>query len=271
MDNVNVGLYVITFNSPAQFSVLLNSMNSYDSDFLNCTTKYLLDNSTDLSTFEEYARLCVEYNFIHIKKDNIGICGGRQFIAQHFEVSGLDYYFFFEDDMAFVNITEKICKNGFNRVIENLYKKSLEIVIKEDFDFLKLNYTEFFGSNSTQWAWYNVPQHVREVLFPDNKYRQVLEVEQSPPLLNYKNIKSLNGVAYATGEVFYCNWPQLVSKKGNKKMFIDFEFQYPYEQTLMSFMYQETVKGLIYPGILLATPTEHHRFEFYNHHDRKEC
>ena len=51
-------------------------------------------------------------------------------------------------------------------------------------------------------------------------------------------------------------------------MFLNTSWERPYEQTWMSFMYQETVKHNIYPGILLATPTEHNRFEFYN--DRRE-
>ena len=29
----------------------------------------------------------------------------------------------------------------------------LEIMKKENFDFIKLNYSEFFGDNGTQWSW----------------------------------------------------------------------------------------------------------------------
>jgi hypothetical protein len=38
----------------------------------------------------------------------------------------------------------------------------------------------------------------------------------------------------------------------------------------MSHCYQETIKGNIKPGLLLATPTEHHRFDFYDGSLRKE-
>jgi hypothetical protein len=79
----DVGLYVITFNSPRQFETLINSMLEYDSDFLNNTKKFLLDNSTDLSTTPKYLELCEKYGFEHIKKDNIGITGGRVFVAEH--------------------------------------------------------------------------------------------------------------------------------------------------------------------------------------------
>jgi hypothetical protein len=38
----------------------------------------------------------------------------------------------------------------------------------------------------------------------------------------------------------------------------------------MSYIYQETLKNKINPGILLATPTEHNRFEFYQGNERRE-
>jgi hypothetical protein len=38
----------------------------------------------------------------------------------------------------------------------------------------------------------------------------------------------------------------------------------------MSYSYQETVKGNINPGLLLLTPIEHHRYEFYSAELRKE-
>jgi hypothetical protein len=53
-------------------------------------------------------------------------------------------------------------------------------------------------------------------------------------------------------------------------MFLDIKWTYPYEQTWMSYIYQETLNNNIYPGILLATPTEHNRFEFYKAEERRE-
>jgi hypothetical protein len=73
LDTNKVGLYVITFNSPNQLRTLIQSMTEYDKDYLLKTEKFLLDNSSDESTFEEYAKLCEEHNFTHIKKDNLGI------------------------------------------------------------------------------------------------------------------------------------------------------------------------------------------------------
>jgi hypothetical protein len=53
-------------------------------------------------------------------------------------------------------------------------------------------------------------------------------------------------------------------------MFLETKWANPFEQTWMSFIYQETLKGNINPAILLATPTEHDRFEFYPANERRE-
>jgi hypothetical protein len=264
-------LYVIGFNSPNQFKTLIHSMMSYDKNFIDKPKKYLLNNSTDLSTTDQYVALCTAYGFEHIKKDNIGITGGRQWIAEHFNDSNHKYYFFFEDDMFFSDDKTGYCRNGFSRYSSNLYDKLIKLMNKEKFDFIKMNYSEFFGDNGTQWAWYNVPQAFRQVQWPDNQKLPEQGLDPNSPRTKYETIQSLEGLPYATGDVFYCNWPQIMSKDGNKKCFIDTKFASPYEQTIMSFIFQETVKGVIKPAILMLTPTDHNRFEHYAAELRKEC
>ena len=271
LDVNKVGLYVITFNSPKQFSTLIESMNSYDKDYLLKTKKFLLNNSSDESTFNDYAKLCEENGFEHIKKDNLGICGGRQWIAEHFEnETDLDFYLFFEDDMFFYPKEGDVCRNGFNRYVPNLYSKTLQIVKKENFDFLKLNYSEFFGDNGTQWAWYNVPQDVRQKYWPGKDRLPVQGLDPNAPRAVYNSVNSFQGVPYVTGDVYYCNWPQIVTRTGNQKMFLDTTWGHPFEQTWMSHMYQLVKQCELYPGLLLMTPTEHDRFEHYERSLRKE-
>jgi hypothetical protein len=264
-----VGLYVIGFNFPSQFETLCKSFEAYDRNFLDKPAKFLLNNSTDRSTDQAFAELCTKYDFKEIKKDNIGICGGRQFCAEHAEENEFEYHMFFEDDMFFYNGSEEFCRNGFKRKVENFYDKVMYIMEREEFDFLKFNFSEFYGDNRKQWAWHNIPANVRAELFPDNPVKEDGDIEKAS-FLKYANINSYKGLPYATGEIYYCNWPQVVSRKGNKKMFIDTKYSYPYEQTWMSHFYQDAAKGYIKPGILLATPTEHNRFEFYSKEDRRE-
>ena len=93
---------------------------------------------------------------------------------------------------------------------------------------------------------------------------------KNAPKANYKNIKSHLGLAYTEGEVYYCNWPQIMSQAGNRKVFLETKWEYPYEQTWMSYVHQEIVKGQIKAGLLLASPTEHNRFDHYGPGERKE-
>ncbi len=53
-------------------------------------------------------------------------------------------------------------------------------------------------------------------------------------------------------------------------MFLTTKWDRPFEQTWMSYMYQETKKKNIKSGLLLLTPTEHDRFEHYDGNLRKE-
>ena len=270
VDPSKVGVYVMTYNSPAQFEKLCKSFEIYDRDYLDLPQKFLLNNSLDETTAESYKELCEKYGFTEIKKDNLGICGGRQFIAEHFDKqSDLEYYLFFEDDMFFYVGDRDKCKNGFLRKDSEMYKKSLQICHKEGFDFLKLNFTEFFGDNQKQWAWHNVPAETRKRLFPERPTKDSSDVNLAP-FCNYRHIKSYRGIPYATGEVYYCNWPQIVSREGNTKMFLETTWTYPYEQTWMSHFYQLTIEDKLKPGILLMTPTEHDRFEHYPRDERRE-
>ena len=270
LDISKVGLYVITFNSPKQFETLIQSMLGYDPNFITRTKKFLLDNSTDLTTTPRYLELCEEYGFEHIKKVNLGICGGRQFVSDHFNDSDLEVGIWSEDDMFFQNKPGETCRNGFNRYTPNLYQKCLEILKKENFDILKLNFSEFYGDNGVQWSWYNTPQDFREKHWTNNPKLPVQGLDPNSPKTEFKNIKSHKGLPYATGEIYYCNWTHFFTKEGNRKMFQDTKFQHPFENTWMSHIYQETIKGKINPGLLLLTPIEHNRFDHYSSELRRE-
>ena len=266
----NSALYVITFNSPKQFDTLIQSMNQYDVNFINKPKKYLLDNSTDLTTTEEYRKICDLYGFEHIKKENLGICGGRQWIAEHADENGFDFYFFFEDDMFFYPKKGEVCRNGFNRYVSDLYQNSIQIAKKYHYDFVKFNYSEFYGDNGTQWSWYNVPQSFRVENWPEKPNLPVHGQDPNAPRTKFKNIRIHNNTPFIDGEIYYCNWPQVVTKHGNKKMFLTTKWDRPFEQTWMSYMFQETIKKNINPALLLLTPTEHDRFDFYDGSLRKE-
>jgi hypothetical protein len=265
-------LYILTFNSTSQFKSVVESMKKMDTNMYSTSRKILVNNSTDESLFEEYDRLCEIYGFEEIHLDNLGVCGGRQYIAEHFDQTDSDFYMFFEDDMHLADPEQvgHACKNGFSTKVESLYDNVINIMLKEKFDFLKFSFSEFYGSNNIQWAWYNVPQDIRTKYWPLYDKLPVDGLDENAPRTNFTNIETLNGVSYIKGEVYYSNWPQIVSRQGNKKMFLDTTWAHPYEQTWMSHMYQLTKLNQLNAGVLLASPIHHDRFDFYDGALRKE-
>jgi hypothetical protein len=272
VDNLKTNLYILTFNFPEQVLHTIKSMEKTPI-WLNKPHLVLLDNSTTEEVREENREIAKQYNFEYVSLEgNTGICGGRQAAAEHFHESDADFMFFFEDDMT-VNPPEiegQFCRNGFRKYIPNLYNIVHKIMLRDKFDFLKLTFTEVYFDNDKQCTWYNVPQVIRTRDWPDYDKLPVTGLDPNAPLTNFKNMRVFDGLAYLDGEVYYANWPMIVSKEGNKKMFIDTKWGHPFEQTWMSHIYQETKLGNIKPAILLAAPIWHDRIKHYEAHERRE-
>jgi hypothetical protein len=266
-----VNLYVLGFNSPEQFKTLCESIMVADIQMFEHTRKYLINNSTDTTLFEAYDELCERFNFEELHFDNLGVCGGRQFVAEHFDESNADFYIFFEDDMM-VNTKEQQdkCSSGFDKYVENLYTTALSIIKKEELDLLKFSFSEFFGNNGVQWAWYNVPQDIRTQYWPEYDTLPQIGLDENAPKTVMYEINIENRVPYAVGEIYYSNWPQIVSRQGNKKIFLNTKWKHPYEQTWMSYVFQLLKKHELKNAVLLASPITHNRFEHYDGSLRKE-
>ena len=272
LDGIKTSLYVLTFNFPHQLQTLIDSYEKHP-NFLDKTRKILLDNSTDEESRIKNREIADKYGFEHIiTGKNGGICGGRQLAAEHFHESDSDFYIFLEDDMCIHDPSTKgeFCRNGFRFYIDNLYNKIHKIMLKEDLDFLKLSYTEVYMDNNIQVSWYNVPQHIRSEVWPDYDKLPEHGLDPRAPRTRFDKIEVLEDLSYITGEIYYANWPMIVSKKGNQKMFIDVKWNHPYEQTWMSYMFQESMKGNLNPGILLASPVNHNRIAHYKPEERRE-
>lgn len=256
-------LYILTFNTPKQVEALLESFKSYDEMFLTDPKIFVIDNSDDPAVEEEYAALCNEYSLERIKLDNVGITGGRDYVAKHFAESDADFYFYFEDDMLFVSDIERD-PNGFGTRFAEMYETLLMIMRSEKYDFLKLNFQEVFASNQTNTAWHNVSQPTREKAWPD--------VKSGPPLTKFDHIKSMNAIPYAEGDVFYANWPHIMNKEGNRKVFIENTYLQPTEWYVMAHAYEKWMEGDLKAAVLLASPIHHRRIQDYDRaNKRKEC
>jgi hypothetical protein len=263
-----IKIYVLTFNSCSQLELLLNNFTITYPELISIKDKVLINNSTERSYDECYKEIADKYGFTIQNFDNIGICGARQWVAEDFEKSDKSYYIFFEDDMLF-NTDFTYCKNGFSTKANDLFNKSLKIVEKEALDYLKISFSEFFGGNNQQWAYCNVPQQVRLDNFGDLKLQFPRDYDKIPGTVTY-SIGSFEGLPYAIGEFYYCNWPLLFTKQGNRKVFLDTKWGHPYEQTWMSYVFQEQRKKNIKAGCLLLSPIAHNRVYFYKAQDRRE-
>ena len=203
---------------------------------------------------------------------NTGICGGRQAAAEHFDTTDANFYIFHEDDMSCnpPELEGQFCRNGFRKYVPNLYEIIHKIMLKEDFDFLKLSFTEVYFDNDKSLPWYNVPQHIRTRDWPNYDRLPITGLDPNSPPAEYKYVKNCDGLSYLIGDVNYANWPMIMNKRGNQKIFLDTKWAHPYEQTWSSHVYQLTKEGNINSGILLASPIWHERIKYYKPEERRE-
>lgn len=272
MSKIKTNLYILTFNFPEQLLHTIASMKKTP-EWLEKPNIFLLDNSTKDEAKEVNKQICKEGGLEYIDLGgNTGICGGRQAAAEHFHESDADYYFFFEDDMT-SNPPEydgQFCRNGLRKYVPNLYTLAHKIMVKEDFDYLKLSFTEVYWDNNIQTSWYNVPQDIRTRDWPDYDQLPTNGSDPNAPRTRFERIDATNGLAYLTGDVTYTNWPMIMSKKGNQKVFIDTKWAHPYEQTWMSHVYMMQKEGKINAAVLLASPIWHDRISHYTPEERVE-
>ena len=260
-----LAIYALTFNIPQQFEMWVKSFKeALPKEFEECK-KYVINNSLDPDVDEEYQKLFEEYEFEEFKQDNIGICGGRQFAAEHFAESEHEYMIFFEDDMLLHKPDHnRPCKSGFTTFHQRLFDKCIDILENEDLDYLKLCFSEFYGDNHENWAWYNVPQDKKDEYFPSKD-----DGSNNRSTVVFRT-GTYRGLPYSIGEYHYCNWPILFSKAGNKKVFLDDKYEHLYEQTWMSQVMTLMRKNELTAGCLLATPINHHRKYHYPKEHRRE-
>ena len=276
ISHVKTNLYFLTFNYPDQLEYTIAALAEHNGFIDGPHQKVVIDNSTKAQARIDNKKVCDKYGFEHIiQEKNTGICGGRQCAAEHFHDSAADFYLFFEDDMTLsapeTRFETSCCRNGFKKYIPDLYLKLHQIMIKEDFDFLKLNFTEVYMDNNIQTSWYNVPQDIRDTEWPEYNALPTHGLDPYSPRTRFKNIERISdGLCYISGEIYYCNWPMIVSRKGNQKMFINTKWAHYFEGTWMSHIFQETKKGNINPAVLLASPVTHERFKHYKPEERVE-
>ena len=264
-ENPKLILYMLTFNNPRQVRHTANTWRESSQDWFSIPfRKIIVDNSTEEHLKAENQNVAKEmgFEYLHTGK-NLGITGGRSFVAKHFEESDGDYYIFFEDDMGLYPATETgLCKNGYQKFVPDLLPRALKITIEENLDFLKLSFAEFYASNDAQYSYSVCPQGEKDKLWPGK--------EHDDKFTNFRKIKNVDGLSYALGEVFYCNWPLIISKDGNKKIFVQNDLETPSEGDLTLYTHKLIVNGKVKSAVLLASPVWHNRVYDYEKGTRVE-
>ena len=115
-----------------------------------------------------------------------------------------------------------------------------------------------------------MPQNIRTRDWPNYDKLPINGLDPNCPKTKFKHIYNTDDLSYISGDVYYANWPMIVSKEGNKRMFIDTKWASPNEQTWMSYIYQLTKEEKIRPAILLASPIWHDRIKYYQPEERRE-
>ena len=267
-----VSIYILTFNLSEQLAFFLERFSKSE-DFISVTNKYIFDNSDKKGEIEKNKELAKKYGFYYLGDGkNHGITRGRMKIAEHFLSTDADYHIFFEDDMTLTNEEEfgdKFCRNGFRRHIPQLFSRAKKIVEKERYDFLKLSFTEVWVGNDTQTSFVNIGDEKRETYWPGIKYTSVLS-RDTVPTVAFSKIGFVDDLAYLEGEVTYCNWPILMSRRCAKVLFLDPKWAHPHESTIMAHCFEKQRAGELKSAVLLASCTEHERKHIYPQEDRKE-
>lgn len=236
---MNIATYILTCNAPLQLDLLLKSYLHNISEIFDYDI-IIADQSTVVDDQKSNEKIISQYTnkYQHIILKNLGCSGGRYQIAKLFNESLYDNMFFFEDDMT-INYHRDTCRFGFKSYVDNLIKNSYNILLTENLDYLKLSFHEVFNDHS----------HI----FPSGE-----------DTVFYK-IAHLN-IPYLIGEIYFSNWPLLISKNGNKKLFNFDNMQIEIDLAIKSI---DLIRNnQLKAGVLCAYPIQHKRIQNIIDHQR---
>lgn len=258
--------YILTFNSHEQLRLLTASW----ADELSALGEVVvIDNSTDTEVLSLNRTFCEAAGYRYIAEGNLGVSGGRLRAGIDFEAGTFEILLYLEDDMLKMNKPGQ-CRSGFTRFVPRLLERSLASLAALNLDMLKLSYSEVYGTHARQWAWCNISERRRRILTPGMPGPFVPVTDEQLPETRYEMIKTVDELSVAVGEPHYSNWPQLMTRMGNKKLFLDPAWNGVFEQHLMAHAWELQLQGALRSGVLLASPIDHSRLYFYAAEERLE-
>lgn len=252
-----VALVVQTFQSAPQLSLWFDAARDAAPEALSLPTRVLLDNSTHPRGRDEIDALARRHGFTVERHGNLGITGSRGFVAAWLaERPSVETVLHMEDDMLF-DTRDGACRNGFRTRVERLVPRALAALrASPDLAFLKLSFTEFYGDHRENWAWHNLGEADRAALFPHG------------PATRFDEVRAHEGLAYGVGEVFYSNWPALMTREALLALLPD---DAPRAESALMVRWLRLARARAWrSGVLFASPIRHHRVHHYAAHERFE-
>jgi hypothetical protein len=229
---------VLTHNSPRQLQAFVDRLELRAPEFL-VRSLVLILNQSDIATLQpEYDTICAEYHLEQICRINRGASGGRFVAAELFHDSDADALFFFEDDMLLWNEPGARCRFGFPNHVSGLFDKAVRILESEKLDYLKLCFHELYADHSRN-HYDNTPA----------RFDKLGSIDEE--------------IGYFVGEVYYSNWPMLITQSGSRKLFFPPAVT---EGEIVNRAFRLHTQGKITTGVLAAFPICHTRIE-----DRPGC
>jgi hypothetical protein len=228
---MRVVVYILTHNSPSRLRECLSRMQDADADFFTCPVT-VVDQSTVPAYADANAAICEEFAVQHVPNKNLGASGGRWYCAQLFHEADADGMFYFEDDIVWNNgagTDPNRCAMKIPIKIGQPFFTATACLEKAQLGFLKLTFQEF-------WT-----DHVVDIGAPGT------------PIANY-TVTHANWQMALVGDVFYSNWPMLITKETSQLLFLDApETEGVYRQRA----HELRTAGKFRAGILAAEPLYH--------------
>ena len=185
--------YILTHNSPRRLKDCLWRLIRADARFFTRPIT-VVDQSTLDGCKKENKEIAAEYNVQYRENENLGASGGRWHCAQLHHASDADAMFYFEDDLIF-NLEQKVLnKFGFPALLGAPFDLAIQAVQDLKLDYVKFAFQEHFGVHTRLWPGGNVAKYELHRVRDCNVF---------------------------VGDVYYCNWPMLITKKCSRLIFLD--------------------------------------------------
>ncbi len=231
--NSMVVSYILTCNTPAQLEAFLASAVAAQCG-LERYPAIVVNQSSSSRCDDGYQQICEQYRVAHVRTSNAGASGGRAKCARHFQQSPASMMFYFEDDILFHPQRDPPgrCRFGFPNFVRDVLSHAVRIVVEEDLAYLKFNFHELWFDHSRNFT------------------------TQVPSF--FEKLSVLGEAAYFVGDVYYSNWPMLITQAASQAIFSAGEVLMT-EGTYMQRAQELRERGELRTGVLCAWPMGHDR------------